>query len=518
MRVRELWSLRSFRAFLCALGLSVSLVACGDLLGPTEPQVTIQTPDDGSTVTRSLVNVVGTASGFAGIDVVTVSVNGGPDEACLPFGNDFTCRDVSLATGGNTVTVTAVDVDGTTGSATIAVTLVFPDPELQVARPFRGETIASAVVDVRGTALHPDGIASVTVAVSGVGLEECLVRTGEFICPDVPLAPGANELVVTATDGGGGTRQEVVDVTSRVDGTTTDGFDITLEYVNFDAFSASQREAFDIAREIWSAVIINDLEDLAVDFEEGEACAFAEADDVAPTPAYSQTIDDLVIFVAGAPGEAGDVLGVASPCLTRSAGRNAGTNVIGYMEFDTADLVALEEDEQLIDTIVHEMGHVLGIGTNWEFSSFYDLLDYQTSDGQACAFASGFSFGPVYTGLGGWAGYVGLGGSGEDVPVEDGGGRGTRCGHWDEETFGNELMTGFLDQGTDNPLSELTVRSLTDIGYEVDPSQAEPYFLPAVRLAPAADAFPIAEREIVLRGRRGIDPATGEITPLPGAR
>jgi hypothetical protein len=69
-----------------------------------------------------------------------------------------------------------------------------------------------------------------------------------------------------------------------------------------------------------------------------------------------------------------------------------------------------------------------------------------------------------------------LGGTG-NVPVENTGGLGTRNGHWRETTFGNELMTGFLNSGK-NPLSRLTIASLRDLGYIVNLSVADPYKRP----------------------------------------
>ena len=37
----------------------------------------------------------------------------------------------------------------------------------------------------------------------------------------------------------------------------------------------------------------------------------------------------------------------------------------GTMEFDTADLAAMEANGSLFFVIMHEMGHILGIGTLW---------------------------------------------------------------------------------------------------------------------------------------------------------
>lgn len=45
----------------------------------------------------------------------------------------------------------------------------------------------------------------------------------------------------------------------------------------------------------------------------------------------------------------------------------------------------------------------------------------------------------------------------------------------------DELMTGFLSPGL-NPMSRLTIRALTDIGYLVDPNKADSYTFPKRRL------------------------------------
>jgi hypothetical protein len=60
------------------------------------------------------------------------------------------------------------------------------------------------------------------------------------------------------------------------------------------------------------------------------------------------------------------------------------------------------------------------------------------------------------------------------VPTELDGGRGTACGHWDEECLQAELMTGFLDDGF-NPLSRITIGCLDDLGYDVDYRNADSY-------------------------------------------
>jgi Leishmanolysin len=109
----------------------------------------------------------------------------------------------------------------------------------------------------------------------------------------------------------------------------------------------------------------------------------------------------------------------------------------------------------------HEVGHSLGIGTVWDYKN---LLRGAGSSN------------PTFSGSNARAQWRALGGTG-NVPVENTGGAGTRDGHWREATFGNELMTGFLDTGK-NPLSRLTIASLKDLGYVVNLNAADVYTRP----------------------------------------
>ena len=44
--------------------------------------------------------------------------------------------------------------------------------------------------------------------------------------------------------------------------------------------------------------------------------------------------------------------------------------------------------------------------------------------------------------------------------------------------FGAELMSPFVNSGVQNPLSVITIESMADLGYRVDPTQGEPYSVP----------------------------------------
>ncbi len=175
-------------------------------------------------------------------------------------------------------------------------------------------------------------------------------------------------------------------------------------------------------------------------------------------PAFDGTVDDLLIDARDTQIDGpGKTLGRAGGLLIRPG---AWQPYWGFMEFDTADLDALDASGRLDEVILHEMGHVLGIGPSW-------LLTGRIAD---------LLVDPAYTGRAGVAAYQELGGD-RAVPVENDGQLGTVIGHWRESTFGDELMTGFLT-GPSQPLSRVTIASLADNGYGVDLGAADPYSLP----------------------------------------
>jgi hypothetical protein len=176
-------------------------------------------------------------------------------------------------------------------------------------------------------------------------------------------------------------------------------------------------------------------------------------------------VDDVLILADLQPIDGpGGILGRAGPCVTRLANN---LPVLGVMTFDTDDLDDLVSFDLLEEVVVHEMGHVLGIGTLWPVQG---LLAEPVSQGGTD---------PHFTGAQAITAFNAAGGTDypdQKVPVETEGGPGTEDSHWRESVFDNELMTGFINLGA-NPLSAITVRSLADQGYTVNPAGADPYTL-----------------------------------------
>lgn len=219
------------------------------------------------------------------------------------------------------------------------------------------------------------------------------------------------------------------------------GFQIDLTYNGPTRFLAVIEAA--IAR--WEQIITGDLPDVST--------ANGVIDDL------SLTID--IVAIDGA----GGILGQAGFDQTRAG--TFGLPYTGSAELDVADVDQRLANGTLDDLVLHEIGHILGIGTLWS------RFGFNTTFGR-------------YTGSNGLVEYRTLSGNANArfVPLEQTGGTGTANSHWQESLFGSELLTGFLNNGS-NPLSRLTIAALQDLGYQVSYASADPYALP-VRLQEAA--------------------------------
>lgn len=224
-------------------------------------------------------------------------------------------------------------------------------------------------------------------------------------------------------------------------------FAIAVRYVG--SLTARQKEAVTKGVARWRSAITRDLVNIPVSAPAG-SCFAAQ-------PALNETVDDVLIFVEFVDIDGvGSVLGQAGPCYVRA---DNTLPVVGYLKLDAADLAMMEDRGTLDDVVLHEMGHVLGIGTLWQDKNV--LIGAGTDD-------------PRFTGNAALTAYRSLGGSDAWVPVENTGSEGTRDGHWRESDFGSELMTGYIN-ATPNAMSALTISSLADLGYGTNPGAASEY-------------------------------------------
>ena len=219
-------------------------------------------------------------------------------------------------------------------------------------------------------------------------------------------------------------------------------FDIDVRFVG-NGGTTQQREAFAKAVVRWRRILTADVHTTRIDVDAGDCETWI--------PAINESVNDLVIYARLAPIDGpGRVLGQAGPCYMNTDTR---LPLLGLMEFDLDDLPNLIANETLDAVVLHEVGHVLGIGTLWSYRR--SLL---TGRGTGDPYFVGEAARTQFLGNGG------MGYGGQPVPVENTGGPGTRDAHWRRTIFGRELMQGFSSRGL-SPLSATTVASLLDLGY-----------------------------------------------------
>ncbi|MEO0460998.1 MAG: leishmanolysin-related zinc metalloendopeptidase [Myxococcota bacterium] len=274
----------------------------------------------------------------------------------------------------------------------------------------------------------------------------------------------------------------------------TSSYAIQLDFRS--AVPPAIREAFQQAAARWSGVVRSELDDIPINTQElPEDCGQTSSSNVVD-------VDDLLIVVEVPDIDGvGGVLGQAGPCIVRTADDSP---LVGSMEFDLADLEGLLEIGRLEEVVLHEMGHVIGIGTLWA-----DLIENPSVNNAGAD--------TRFLGSAATLAFQDLGGSGDSVPVENDGQPGSSDGHWREGVFRNELMSPrFTGRERSLPLSTVTVASLQDLDlYSVNVEGADPFELPeseilSLELDEPGDA---ASDHLLIRPSYAMD-ANGVITPL----
>ena len=199
------------------------------------------------------------------------------------------------------------------------------------------------------------------------------------------------------------------------------------------------------------------------------------------SPAFHQHVDDLVVFVSVEPIDDPSttretILAEGAPCLVRS---NNHLPVVSYVRFDVDEVGGLAQSGALEPVFLHELLHALGFGSLWG-NRFFGWLENPSKPNRA-------GTDTYFSGPNAVAAFDQIGGSSyalHKVPVENSGG-GQADTHWRGSVLHGELMQPFLE-GLHPALSLLTLRSLQDLGYSVDLSQADSYALRSS--GPAANA------------------------------
>lgn len=127
----------------------------------------------------------------------------------------------------------------------------------------------------------------------------------------------------------------------------------------------------------------------------------------------------------------------------------------GLLEIDSADLQTAIDRDIFEFLVLHEIGHIMGLGTMWNEND----LPHQIDAGSA-----------TYTGSRGVAAWNDIGCSGA-LPLV-----GTNdLSHFSETCLVNELMTPTLQFGRTALVSGITMAALEDLGYQVNRSEQDAY-------------------------------------------
>jgi Leishmanolysin len=116
--------------------------------------------------------------------------------------------------------------------------------------------------------------------------------------------------------------------------------------------------------------------------------------------------------------------------------------------------------------MIHELGHVMGIGTLWQ-SNGRSLINSMTGMYHANTYA-GFAYGELLRSLVPSAIPLTINQKDDD----------SNYSHWREEIFNTELMTHEAEFDGVMRLSQMTIASLRDIGWMVNYGAADFYALP----------------------------------------
>jgi hypothetical protein len=299
---------------------------------------------------------------------------------------------------------------------------------------------------------------------------------------DVGVATTTTSGIVTASGNTSGTTQVIARYGSAADTVTltvdacgaASGGAFPLELRNVGpGLTGPVQEAFDCARRRIRSIIRApiSLVTFSTPTTTSSSCFSYNID------AGTETGGVIILMRVAAIDGPGKVLGRAGPCLIRSASRLAA---VGLMEFDEEDLVALANNGTLLPVILHEMLHVVGLGSTWRDPLIPNIYTGDTGDpgflGEQAVRTCRDEHGGLLT-------------CAVQVPVENcvgitGCGAGTIYGHWRELVFDTELMTGYIDPPRP-PFSRMSIAALSDLGYTVDLEQAEEYMLPSVSLREA---------------------------------
>ncbi len=232
-------------------------------------------------------------------------------------------------------------------------------------------------------------------------------------------------------------------------------FDIELVFL--DDFTEAEQEVWHRIARRWESAMQMDLPDYTF-----SDTWLHSASVVIP---IGEQIEDLRIYITRF--NSNRLLGTGAPLLLRSS----SMPILGHIEI--SQLVSTLS--QLWEVGLHEIGHVLGIGSLWDGGGL--IRNRGTADAHFAGPQAIVAFDQA-----GGSDY-----QSPKVPTD------RDVAHWHRSVLSDELMSTSLRNVS---LSAITLGALSDLGYTVDFSAADPYELPPLGAAkPVADAVPFCSLE-----------------------
>ncbi len=170
-------------------------------------------------------------------------------------------------------------------------------------------------------------------------------------------------------------------------------------------------------------------------------------------PSYNGIDDIRITLTSTSIDGTGGTWGKGGYDILRSDTKLAAT---GHVTIDSADIPQALQLGLLDDLLQHEMLHAMGFGTAW---TTMGLVDDYNGDLRFNGTHATQVYNTLFDAI---ASRDPL--SDRGVPIETDGGSSAAGKHWDEATFGNEIMSTMLNYS--NNTTQLTVAALEDMGYQ----------------------------------------------------
>ena len=297
--------------------------------------------------------------------------------------------------------------------------------------------------------------------------------------------PGTYDVGIDAIEFSTG---EILSTTVTIEVLEKDATKFNLDIVDVNGAvltNVKMKTAIDYAVRRWGEVL-EDVRDVRADVGTDVPLKFG-CQTVEHPPVYVTAIDDMLVWVDAFHDDGpGGTLAAAAVCSVRDATdapvgirrQGYGIPVIGWFYFDLDD-VDRQTQDQLNATVLHELGHTLGLGApSRAAGTWYQQAGCADPNKITGLCYHSLHLSPYTPGPRAIRAFDAANGKdteGRDlffrrkVPLEPGRRGGSSGGHWEEDVLQYELMTPYVSMRDDGaiPFSAITAGFMVDMGYSL---------------------------------------------------